>query len=134
MGFFSWKTSDTGESIPNIFSNRKPFTVHMITSDGRVFTEHNYEGYGVFGGKDYYTLLGEINGITGKDENEIRTKAISLFYKNKGNDNQPNLKPPKLVQNLPMVQTIEEYYELLPCSESCEYQGYFYDDFYDEYF
>jgi len=52
MGFFSWKTSDTGESIPNHYSNRPVFKVHMITEDGQVFTEDNYEGYGVFGGKE----------------------------------------------------------------------------------
>ena len=56
MGFFSWNTCDTDQSIANKYSNRPTFTVHMITPDGRVFTEKDYDGYGVFGGKDYYEL------------------------------------------------------------------------------
>lgn len=76
MGFFSWKTSDTDKSIPNYFSSRQPFTVHVITEDGQVFTEDNYEGYGVFGGKDIYVLAAELNGIKGKNDEETR----DLFF------------------------------------------------------
>ena len=57
MGFFSWKTSDTDTSISNSYSSRGALPVHMITEDGRVFTEPEYEGYGVFGGKDIYELI-----------------------------------------------------------------------------
>ena len=69
MGFFSWNTCDTGESIANAYSNRPTFTVHMIAPDGRVFTEEDYQGYGEFGGKDFYELLAELNG-KGSDRNE----------------------------------------------------------------
>lgn len=64
MGFFSWKTSDTKKSIWNYHSGRKLITVHMITEDGKVFTESEYGGYGVFGGKDIYELIAEMNGFT----------------------------------------------------------------------
>jgi len=55
----------------------------MITEDGQVFTEKNYEGYGVFGGKDIYELIAEMNGICLKDEDTDtkRSKAIDLLYK-----------------------------------------------------
>lgn len=77
MGFFSFKTSDTKKSIPNMSSNKGTFPVHMITEDGQVFTEEEYEGYGVFGGRDIYTLIGELNGVKGKTRDEIRSKVFS---------------------------------------------------------
>ena len=59
MGFFSWKTQDTDTSIANAHSNRATFKVQMIDNNGNVWTENNYDGYGVFGGKDFYELLAE---------------------------------------------------------------------------
>lgn len=82
MGLFSWKTSDTDRSIPSRYSNREPFTVHMITEDGQVFTEDNYEGYGVFGGKDIYELIADLNGLCPNgDTDQKREAAIDLVYK-----------------------------------------------------
>ena len=80
MGFFSFKTSDTKQSIPNIHSGRSTFTVHMITEDGRVFTENEYDGYGRFGGKDIYELIAELNNLPGKNIDEKRSAAIDLLY------------------------------------------------------
>jgi len=80
MGFFSWKTSDTKKSIANSHSGRKTFTVHMITEDGKVFTENDYDGYGEFGGKDIYVLIAELNGIKGNKEQK-RLKVIDMLYK-----------------------------------------------------
>ena len=79
MGFFSWKTSDTKKSIANNCSGRKTFTVHMITENGMVFTENDYEGYGVFGGKDIYDLIAEMNKLNTKGE--VRISSIDLLYK-----------------------------------------------------
>ena len=67
MGFFSWLTSDTKRSIPNVHSSREPFTVYMLAPDGRIWKEEAYEGYGEFGGKDYYELLAELNGQEGRN-------------------------------------------------------------------
>ena len=72
MGFFSWLTSDTEKSIANSYSTRETFQVHMITEDGRIFTEPNYEGYGEFGGKDFYVLAAELNGLKGATDDETR--------------------------------------------------------------
>jgi hypothetical protein len=45
MGFFSWKTQDTDESIANNYSNRDTFRVQMIDNTGNGYTEDTYEGY-----------------------------------------------------------------------------------------
>jgi hypothetical protein len=76
MGFFSWFTSDTNKSIANNYSKRETFPVYMITEDGQVFYEEDYEGYGEFGGKDIYVLAAEMNGYKGKDDEETR----NLFF------------------------------------------------------
>ena len=126
MGFFSWNTCDTGESIANQFSNRPTFTVHMITPDGRVFTEEDYEGYGEFGGKDFFELLAEINGL--ESDREI---GIDLVFKdNPGGDNTPGVIYPKLVECLDDDVVVQ--YNILENPESCEAQGYFYGDDEDE--
>ena len=127
MGFFSWKTCDTDRSIANNSSRREIFTVHMITPDGRVFTEKDYEGYGEFGGKDFYELLGELNGI-GPD----RSAAIDLAFKdNSGGDDTPGVIYPKFVENL--ADDVAGQYERLPNPESCGDQGFFYSEDEDEW-
>ena len=126
MGFFSWKTCDTDQSIANHYSSRPTFTVHMITPDGRVFTEPNYEGYGVFGGKDYYELLAELNGLP-----TDRDRAIDFaFNDNPSGENTPGVVYPKLVEVL--EDDVVAQYKSLPNPESCEAQGYFYSDDEDE--
>jgi len=62
MGFFSWKTADTKQSIPNIYANRPPVTVYMLQPNGQQpIAEPSYEGYGKFGGVDAYQWLLEQN-------------------------------------------------------------------------
>ena len=137
MGFFSWKTSDTRRSIANNSSSLPVFRVHMITRDGRVFTEKDYEGYGIFGGKDFYELVAELNG---KGSN--RSAGINVcFAANGGGDCDGSFVAPKLVERL-MVNHIyfgngqeaeykkqfAEWFDKLPHSTNCEDQGYFYDD------
>ena len=123
MGFFSWLTSDTGRSIPNHYSNRPTFKVHMITEDGQVFTEDNYEGYGEFGGKDFYELLAELNGKTNRNE------GIDIAFKNNpSGDYNRTFKMPKIVENLP--SDIVKDWDSIPYPESCPDQGFFYCDRY----
>ena len=122
MGFFSWHTCDTDRSIANNASDRPTFEVHMITPDGRVFTERDYEGYGVFGGKDFYELLAELNGL-GSD----RSAGIDLCYKgNRSGDDTPGVIYPKLVEELSW--DVEGQYANLPNPTSCGDQGFFYSD------
>ena len=61
MGQFSWMSQDTNEQI----FNDAPAgfqTVHMVDPrDGTDYVETDYEGYGRFGGMDFYALIVSIN-------------------------------------------------------------------------
>ena len=89
MGFFSWKTSDTNRSITNIHSSKGAFRVTMLMPNGDKFTEDAYEGYGVFGGIDFYDAVYELNKDNPKfademsDEREKRSIGIDLAFKYK---------------------------------------------------
>ena len=116
MGFFSWKTMDTNRSICNIYSIKDTFPVVMIDNNGNKWIENDYKGYGVFGGKDYYVLLAEMNGKTTREE------GIHLQYHSNENVFYPNLVE---LDNSYDWEWVDEQ------PDNCEYQGYFYDD-YDE--
>ena len=73
-GQFSWMTQDTGRQIGS--EDENTITVYMFDNEGNKWTEKNYEGYGEFGGKDYYELLAEMNGI----ENPSREDGIDLAF------------------------------------------------------
>jgi len=132
MGFFSWKTMDTDKSISNNYSSRGAFKVDMLDDKGNVWTEPDYEGYGVFGGKDFYELLAEMNGFVsdkyekGTDEytNQARGFGISLAFKNDNHSGDHNfgVKYPNLVEEAKGWRY--NYYG----PDSCPDQGYFYDD------
>lgn len=128
MGFFSWRTQDTDKSIANHYSSRSTFRVQMIDNKGNVWTEDNYEGYGIFGGKDYYELLAEMNGITDTDVDRLRMAGIDLAF-SKGNHSGVGTEG-VLYPNLVEMADGWEYEPTGP--DSCEYQGYFYDDENDE--
>ena len=131
MGFFSWKTQDTDKSICNEHSNRKTFRVQMIDNKSNVWTEDNYDGYGRFGGKDFYELLAEINGFVsnkyevGTDEytDEARGFGISLAFKGNGSGigtegvYYPNL-----------IEKAKGWVYEMGGPDNCEHQGYFYND------
>jgi hypothetical protein len=57
MGQFSWIAQDTQRSI----SSENPRPITMVDNKGNKWQENNYQGYGEFGGKDFYQLLAEIN-------------------------------------------------------------------------
>jgi len=128
MGFFSWNTMDTDNSIANQYSNRKAFRVQMIDNKGNVWTEDDYEGYGRFGGKDYYELLAEMNGFTSDktgDEytDEARGFGIDIAFKDNGSGvGTEGVYYPNLVE-----QAKGWVYEMAG-PDSCDYQGYFYDE------
>jgi hypothetical protein len=111
MGVFSWKTQDTDRSIAasGNLENRPTFKVHLLDNNGNVWTEEEYEGYGIFGGKDFYELLAEMNGL-----GSSREAGINLAFSNK------NYFSPNLVENL-------EGWAWKPAEpENCPEQGYFY--------
>ncbi len=118
MGQFSWFTQDTHHRIVN----GKKFKVVMTDNKGNKYVEHYYEGYGVFGGKDYYELLAEMNGL-GSD----RSAGIELAFQGSGEGRNPNCLHPSLSE-------CGEYYNGL-APESDPDQGFILsedDDYLDE--
>ena len=90
MGQFSWFTQDTHEKIVNYADN----TVYMTDDNGHIWEEDCYEGYGVFGGKDFYELLSEMNG--GPDDRNV---GIDMAFAGNFHGENPDLKYPNLVTN-----------------------------------
>ena len=128
MGFFSWKTMDTDESIANQYSNRKTFRVQMMDNKGNVWTESEYDGYGRFGGKDYYELLAEMNGFTSDktgDEytDEARGFGINVAFKDNGSGIAT-----KGVLYPNLIEQADGWFYNESGPDNCEYQGYFYDE------
>ena len=92
MGQFSWITSDTNRQILNNDQPHGPTPVYCLIPNafgGGSLFEDNYEGYGVFGGRDAYALLAEWNLPESEiyDENgeklpddELRMKGIDLQF------------------------------------------------------
>ena len=84
MGQFSWITQDTKESIRESYGcgSKRKTSAWMHDNKGRKWHEESYEGYGVFGGKDYYVLLAEMNGIPRENLtiHEYRSKGIDLAF------------------------------------------------------
>jgi hypothetical protein len=62
MGFFSWYTNDTNQPIWNVHT-KKHKIVYLIDNKNNKWAEPSYAGYGVFGGKDFYILLAEMNNL-----------------------------------------------------------------------
>lgn len=92
MGFFSWKTADTNESVRNIHSRAPSGTVYLLQPGGaEPIREDAYDGYGVFGDVDAYVWLAEQNlpadFFAGLSEDDKRTAGISLamgsYYRHK---------------------------------------------------
>lgn len=73
-GQFSWMTQDTGKQIGSEKENT--IAVTMFDDKGNKWLERKYDGYGEFGGKDYYELLAQMNGI----ENADRQDGIDIAF------------------------------------------------------
>lgn len=90
MGFFSWITQDTNKPI-YINGYQKPGyeqrSYYMWDNTGKWWKEPSYEGYGMFGGKDYYVLLAEMNRIYGEDitEDQKRKEGIEIEFSSNHN-------------------------------------------------
>ena len=87
MGMFSWYTQDKKHRI----RVGVDFRVVMTDDKGNQFVENCYEGYGVFGGKDYYELLAEMNGLGSN-----RQAGIDLAFENSPEGNNPDCLHPSL--------------------------------------
>jgi len=79
MGCFSWFSSDEEKRI--VINRTCP--IWMTGPDNRIWCQNKpYDGYGVFGGKDFYEYLIELNGVTEGTLEEKRNTGIRLSYKN----------------------------------------------------
>ena len=85
MGQFSWITQDTDETIRCNSLSKRLASAYMHDNKGNVWYEKCYEGYGEFGGKDYFVLLGEMNDLRTNDitDDKLRSLAIDLVYSGK---------------------------------------------------
>lgn len=129
MGFFSWKTSDTEESIWNSFTTKcRP--VYLYCPNGEIIEEKEYEGYVVFGGLDAYGLLAMWNReVEGAEPmfsysepdpafieyiESVRDAGISLAFSGK------EIKFP-----LKFSFSKNRSYPALAAAQDCPNQGYF---------
>lgn len=84
MGFFSWITADTNESVPSVHSSRRTFDVYVLQPNGgKPIKEEAYEGYGIFGGRSIYTLLAEWNFGDSRLESLAINADCGHFYVDK---------------------------------------------------
>ena len=121
MGFFSWKTADTNETIWNRYAIEvnpahqcKP--VYLLQPNGMApILEPSYEGYGDFGGIDALEWLAEMNG-KGKD----RSEGIELMHGVPGKDKP---EPPRFPLKFSFDRNA--VYEDLPASPDDDNQGFF---------
>ena len=133
MGFFSFLLPNK-TSIPNKYSIRPTKWVVMIDDKNNRYLEKNYEGYGVFGGKDFYELLAEMNGYPKKASlDEKRRFGIHLFYDDSKTCKAPRFfeipkRGPSTIGGDYFAEFLKDWvYEHLPDTEPCPEQGYFYE-------
>jgi hypothetical protein len=89
----------------------------MLDNTGRAWVETHYQGYGVFGGMDYYILVDLMNGGKGDRERGIAVAHNWELLEMA----EPAL--PKFVEVDNMAP-----YGLVSESGPCPNQGYFYDE------
>jgi hypothetical protein len=90
MGVFSWIAQDTNMPI-YITGYQKPGyeqrIYYMWDNKGNSWKEPDYEGYGMFGGKDYYVLLAEMNKVyaEGVTDDQKREEGIAIEFRSNHN-------------------------------------------------
>lgn len=97
-GQFSWYTQDTHQQIGSMQGNRIP--VYMFDNKGNSWFEKKYDGYGVFGGKDFYDLVATMNGYTEEDgKGDLRQIGIDIAFNKKKSKTSRKPLFPALVTN-----------------------------------
>lgn len=120
MGFFSWRTSDTGKSISNCYSKRGALPVYLVTPDNEYIYEDEYNGYGIFGGQDAYALVARWNCPEQCNGDDNHDREIGILIACYDEDNAKLKYPLKFTED-----KNKKYNELKP-AKSCSRQGYFY--------
>lgn len=78
MGFFSWRTADTLETIWNKSSFKGAYPIKIFWLDGTVSNCHFYEGYGAFEGIDIQAHIAFHHEFCAPSATE--SQAIAAFY------------------------------------------------------
>ncbi len=92
-GQFSWMTQDSNKQIGS--EKQNTIDVYMYDNEGNKWKETKYDGYGVFGGMDFYDLVATMNGYDAD-----REKGIDLaFGKLKTKDKKRKTLFPALVED-----------------------------------
>jgi hypothetical protein len=79
-GQFSWMTYDTDKQIGS--EKQNTINVYMYDNEGNQWFEKKYDGYGEFGGMDYYALLAKMNGYSDEDLEDAKVlKSIRAMGK-----------------------------------------------------
>jgi hypothetical protein len=123
-GQFSWMTQDTGQQIGSQDGNTIP--VYMFDDKGKYYYENEYEGYGVFGGKDYYELLDQMNGGSGD-----RSRGIDLAF-NKEETPTPILFPALITRPSEFDYTTHDFTKEAKHDPNQSWYAAEEDDFYDQ--
>ncbi len=131
-GQFSWITYDTDKQIGSERENT--IDVYMYDNEGNQWYEKGYEGYGEFGGMDYYELLAKMNGYTEEDlkkGQEMRGIGIDLAFKKlKTKDKGRKVLFPALVENPKFNWKRHDFTEE---AESDPNQSWYQEPEYDDY-
>ena len=136
-GQFSWMTQDTDQQIGSERANM--IDVWMYDNKGNSWYEKGYEGYGEFGGMDYYELLARMNGYSEEDlkkGQEMRNIGIDLaFNKLKTKDKGKKVLFPALVAS---GKFNWKRHDFTKEAESDPNQSWYqepeYDDYEDDYY
>ena len=134
-GQFSWFTQDTEQQIGSERENT--IDVWMYDNQGNSWYEKHYQGYGEFGGMDYYELLARMNGYSEEDlrkGQEMRNLGIDLAFKKlKTKDKGKKVLFPALVAD---GKYNWKRHDFTQEAESDPNQSWYqepeYDEFYDE--
>ena len=134
-GQFSWFTQDSDEQIGSERENT--IDVWMYDNQGNSWYEKHYQGYGEFGGMDYYELLARMNGYSEEDlrkGQEMRNLGIDLAFKKlKTKDKGKKVLFPALVAD---GKYNWKRHDFTKEAESDPNQSWYqepeYDEFYDE--
>lgn len=128
MGQFSWFTQDTHHRI--VVDEKHE--VIMTDNKGNQYVEHCYEGYGEFGGKDYYELLAEMNGL-GSDRNA----GIALAFEGSRIGANPNCLHPSISESgeyfdgCPPMYDPDQGFDLHECDDEEYCDEYYGNDYCD---
>ena len=104
-------------SISNSLSEYGALPVYMHDDKGNVWHEPEYDGYGEFGGMDYYELLAKMNGLKTRDEG-IDLECDSLVYMPESLDEAKEVLFPNIAES-------DRWQWVNEPPERCPNQGFF---------